>query len=142
MEPDALNPSVTEFVQAVGHLTRRLRATAASQELSLSQASVLARLEREGTVSISDLARAEGIKPQSMGATVAALEERGLVERRPHPTDGRQFTIALTGMGESVRAERKTIKHAWITDAISQLSGDERETLFAATPIVKKLAEL
>ena len=73
---------IFDFHQAIGLLIRRIRATAASQELSLSERSVMSRLDNNGPATTAELARAEGVKPQSMGATVAALEERGLVERR------------------------------------------------------------
>lgn len=136
-----LETAVTELTQAVGLLLRRLRATAASQELSWTEASVMARLAKDGPATAADLARAEGIKPQSMGATVAALEERGIVERKPHPTDGRQVNIQLTPHGVAMRKNAKDAKRTWLAQAIAQLDEEERETLFAAGEIIKRLAE-
>lgn len=132
---------VTEFLQAIGLLMRRVRAAAASHELSLTEAAVVARLAKHGPATAADLARAEGMKPQSMGTTIATLEEAGLVERKPHPTDGRQWNIAVTAKGMAVRNSMKQAKHTWLAQAISQLDRKDQETLFAAGEIIKRLAE-
>src|SRR5277367_1460034 len=97
----------TELALALGLLMRRIRSATPSEshELSWTQKAVMLRLDTEGPATTAELARAESVKPQSMGATVAALEERGIVERRPHPTDGRQVTIALTAHGARVRKD-------------------------------------
>src|SRR5271167_2284703 len=100
---EPFDTAVIDFGQAIGLLVRRVRAAAASHELSLTESAVMGRLAREGPATTAELARAEGMKPQSMGATIAALEERGLLERKPHPTDGRQVNIELTTKGEAVR---------------------------------------
>lgn len=136
-----LELSVIDLTQSIGLLLRRLRAAAASHELSLTESAVLARLEREGPATTADLARAEGIKPQSMGASIAALEEMGLVERKPHPTDGRQLNIELTAKGLALRKSTKDAKRTWLAQAIAQLDETERETLFRAGEIIKQLAE-
>src|SRR5579863_7530418 len=94
---------IADFTQAVGMFVRRLRTAAAAHELSLTEASVLGRLVRDGAATTAELARAEGIKPQSMGTTIAALEELGLVARRAHPTDGRQVNIEVTAKGMAMR---------------------------------------
>ncbi len=81
----------------------------------------MARLARDGPATTADLARAEGVRPQSMGTTIAALEERGIVERKAHPSDGRQFHIQLTAQGTAMRKGSKDAKLAWLTNAIAQL---------------------
>jgi DNA-binding MarR family transcriptional regulator len=130
-----------DFGQAIGLLVRRVRAAAASQELSLTEAAVMARLMKEGPATTADLARAEGMRPQSMGTTIAALEEMGIVERKPHPTDGRQVTIELTAKGVAVRKSAKDAKRTWLAQAIAQLDKKEQATLFAAGEIIRRLAE-
>ena len=134
--------AVLEFTQAIGLLVRRVRAAAASHELSLTESAVMTRLDKEGPATTAELARAEGMKPQSMGATVAALEEMGMVERKPHPTDGRQVNIVLTAKGEAVRSSAKDAKRTWLAQAIAQLDKQDQATLFAAGEIIKRLAEL
>ena len=106
--------AVLDLMQTIGLLVRRVRAAAASQELSLTEYAVMARLAREGPATTADLARGEGMKPQSMGTTIAALEEMGMVERKPHPTDGRQVNIELTAKGlRYARAPRMRSGHGW-----------------------------
>jgi DNA-binding MarR family transcriptional regulator len=133
--------SIIELTQSIGMIVRRIRVAAASHELSLTEAAVMARLDRDGPATTADLARAERIKPQSMGAAIAALEELGMVERKPHPTDGRQFHIALTAKGLAVRNSTKDAKRTWLAQAVTQLNDEERETLFKAGAILKRLAE-
>ena len=133
--------SVADFVDAVGLLIRRVRAAAATHELSWSEAAVLGRLRRDGPATTADLARAETVRPQSMGATVAALEGMGLVERKPHLTDGRQVNIVLTAKGAAVCKSSKDAKLKWLAQAIARLDDKDRETLFAAGEIIKRLVE-
>jgi DNA-binding MarR family transcriptional regulator len=135
--PDA---SVTDFVQAIGLLVRRVRAAGGVQDVSWSQSSVMKRLDA-GPATIADLARAESVKPQSMGSTIAALEEMGMVERTAHPTDGRQMNIRLTAKGAAERKRTQDAKQAWIRQAISQLDEREQHTLFAAGEIIRRLVE-
>ena len=141
MQRKALDAAVIDLSQAFGLLVRRIRAAAASQELSWTESAVLARLARDGPATTADLARAESMKPQSMGATIAALEERELVERTPHPTDGRQVNIELTAKGAALRKSAKDAKRTWLAQAIAQLDEQERETLFAAGEIIRRLVE-
>jgi DNA-binding MarR family transcriptional regulator len=136
-----LEIAVIDFIQAIGLLVRRVRAAAASHEISLTEAAVMARLDKEGPATIADLARAESIKPQSMGTTIAALEEMRMVERKPHPTDGRQVNIALTAKGAAVRKSAKDAKRTWLAQAIAQLDEQERATLFKAAEIIRRLVE-
>ena len=141
MPRKTLKIDVIEFIQAVGLLVRRVRAAAASDGLSMTESLVMARLAKEGPATTADLARAESMKPQSMGTTIAALEEMGMVERTPHPTDGRQVSIVLTGKGAAVRKSAKDAKRMWLAQAIAQLDERERGTLFKAGEIIKRLAE-
>lgn len=133
--------AVTELTQAIGLLVRRMRAAGASHDLSLTESAVMARLARNGPATTADLARAESMKPQSMGTTIATLEEMGMVERKPHPTDGRQMNIELTAKGMEVRKSAKDAKRNWLAQIITQLDRQEQETLFAAGEIIKRLAE-
>jgi len=141
MARKALEVSLLDFIQAIGLLVRRVRAAAGSHELSLTEAAVMARLARAGPATTADLARAEGMKPQSMGTTIAALEEMGMVERTPHPTDGRQVNIELTAKGAAVRKSAGDAKRTWLAQAIAQLDKQEQATLFAAGEIIKRLVE-
>ena len=133
--------SEIDLIHTIGLLLRRVRAAAASHELSLTEAAVMSRLAKDGPATTADLARAESMKPQSMGATIAALEEMGMVERKPHPTDGRQVSIELTAKGAAVRNSARDAKRTWLAQAIAQLDEEERETLFRAGEIMKRLVD-
>src|ERR1700683_5270414 len=141
MPRKALEIAVFDFTQAVGLLVRRVRAAAASHGLSLTESAVMARLAKHGPATIADMARAESMKPQSMGATIAALEEMGMVDRKPHPTDGRQVNIELTAKGAAVRKSARDAKQTWLAQAIARLDKQEQEALFAAGEIIRRLVE-
>ncbi|WP_048878003.1 MarR family winged helix-turn-helix transcriptional regulator [Acidocella aminolytica] len=139
--PTSLETAVTELSLAVGQLLRRLRADTNPDGLTWSQTMVLARLDKAGPMTTADLARAEGVKPQSMGATLAELEGEGLVSRHPHPTDGRQILFALTEAGIQARHRRSAAKQKWLLEAMAKLSPSERETLMSAVVLIKRLGE-
>ena len=141
MQRKTLEIAISDLTHTIGLLVRRVRAAAASHELSLTEAAVMGRLAREGPATTADLARAERMKPQSMGTTIAALEEMGMVARKPHPTDGRQVNIELTVKGAAVRKNVVDAKRTWLAQAIGQLDEEERETLFMAGEIIKRLVE-
>jgi DNA-binding MarR family transcriptional regulator len=136
-----LDYAVIDFTQAIGLLVRRVRASGASEDLSWTESLVMSRLAKDGPATTADLARAEGMKPQSMGTTIAALERMGMVERKPHPTDGRQVNIALTAKGTALRKTAKDAKLAWLTQVIAQLDEEDQKNLFVAGEIIKRIAE-
>src|ERR1700730_5825787 len=122
MARKTIESAVIDLTQAIGLLVRRVRAAARSHDLSLTESVVMARLAREGPATTADLARAEGMRPQSMGTSVRALEAIGIVGRKPHPTDGRQMIIELTAKGADVRKVTSDEKRTWLAQAIAQLS--------------------
>ena len=137
----SLEATVTELSLAVGLLLRRLRAESNPDELTWSQTVALARLERARSMTTADLARAESVKPQSMGATLAELEREGLVERQPHPTDGRQVLFSLTDAGVDARRKRSAAKQKWLLAAMARLGPGEQQTLMSAAALIKRLGE-
>lgn len=135
--------AVDELALAIGLLLRRVRAEAPSEshDLSWTQKAVLSRLDKEGPATIAELARAEGVKPQSMGTAVSFLEQQGFVERKPHPTDGRQVNIKLTAKGQSVRKTTRDAKLRWLSQTIAALDQPDQAALFRAAQIIKRIAE-
>jgi len=107
----------------------------------MTESSVMSRLANDGASTIAALARAEGMKPQSMGTTITSLEEMGIVKRTPHATDGRQMLIELTPKGTQLRKKNREAKQMWLSQMIKQLDAGERDTLFKAAEIIKRLAE-
>ena len=123
----------------LGQLVRRLRA---ENSFPISQGTVLARLEREGSQTTSALAVAERVRPQSMAHTIAELQAAGFVARRPHPLDRRQILIELTDRGHDKLLEDRRRREGWLAQAIAtQLSADEQETLIQAVPLLHRLAQ-
>jgi len=104
---------------SIGLLLRRLRQVRAGGELSLPESSALVRLDRGGPATPGELAKREQISPQSMGATLAALEARGLVERRPDPQDGRRAVLSVTGAGRDVLRDKRTARTDQLAQALS-----------------------
>ncbi|MGH7107168.1 MAG: MarR family winged helix-turn-helix transcriptional regulator, partial [Acetobacteraceae bacterium] len=111
ISPETVVPALT---QAIGQMLRTLRAEANPGGLSISQTAALALLAENGGMTNADLARAQAMKPQSMYTILATLEQEGLVERSPHPTDGRQILFSLTRQGIAARRKRSTAKHEWL----------------------------
>jgi DNA-binding MarR family transcriptional regulator len=135
--------SVDELAMAIGLLVRRIRADAPPelQDFTWTQKDVLSRLEKYGPATSAELARAQGVKPQSMGTALAKLEELGLVERKPHPTDGRQMNIKLTSKGITLRRNTVEAKHTWLSNAVSKLDKRDQAILFKAGELVRQMVE-
>jgi DNA-binding MarR family transcriptional regulator len=123
-----------------GKLKRRLREQADVGDLTPSQTAVLLRLESEGPATTSSLARAEGMRPQSMGAVVAALEAAGLVVGAPDPADGRQTLLSLTDSCRDWLVLGRAARQDWLSRTIeARLSPDEQAQLAAAIPLLHRL---
>jgi DNA-binding MarR family transcriptional regulator len=127
---------------SIGLLLRRLRQVQADDELTLPESSALARLDRGGPTTPGALAKLEQISPQSMGATLAALAARGLVERRPDPGDGRRAVISATEAGLRTLRNRRNARTQRLAQALSAgFTRPELEQLMAAAPLLERLAQ-
>lgn len=135
----ALDIVAADLAMAIRQLLRRLRTEANPSELNLSQMGALARLEQGGPMTTADLARAELMKPQSMGIILASLEQEGLIERRPHPTDRRQIHFVLTEAGAAVRSRHRAVKRDWLVAALARLDPAELKTLTVAIPLIRQI---
>ena len=124
----------------LSRLRRRLVDVADTHELTPSQLSVLSRLGKEGPASASDLAAAERIRPQSVAATLAVLEERALVIRRPDPGDGRRQLVSLSPAGTALFDDRRRHREEWLSRALEErLTESERQTVIAAAALLERL---
>jgi DNA-binding MarR family transcriptional regulator len=126
----------------LGQLRRRLREQTQPGDYTSSQTSVILRLERDGPATVTALARAEGVRPQSMGATVSTLEEAGLVSGSPDPADGRQTILSLTDACREKIKTSRAAKEDWLFHALqTKLSSAEQQELATAVELLKRLAD-
>src|ERR1051326_4221417 len=125
----------TDLRDAITRLNRRLRQVRPVGELTQSQLSALTSLELAGALTPRELAEAERVQPPTMTRIVGKLEALGLVQRTPHPTDGRQVILAATPAGRAVYNEHRRARDAWLTRQLAELPPAERATLHAAAEI-------
>jgi DNA-binding MarR family transcriptional regulator len=128
---------------SLGLLVRRLRQVHVDGDLTLSQTSVLVRLERGGPSTPGALATLEQITPQSMGAILAALQESGLVSRSGDPTDGRRVLVSITAAGsESLQGVRDEKARRLARAMTEGFSPAEQRQLIEAIPLLQRLGQL
>jgi DNA-binding MarR family transcriptional regulator len=126
---------------SLGILIRRLRQVKSEDELTLPEISVLARLDRDGPTTVTGLAKLEQISAQSMGATLSALEARGLVTRASDPGDGRRVVMSATDAGlEALQTGRNARLQALARALSTAFSPAELEALRAVAPLIERLA--
>jgi DNA-binding MarR family transcriptional regulator len=143
---DASSPDIEEIASSlqvsVGLLRRRLRQMPQNDGgLSVPEITALARLRRSGPCTVTELARLEGISPQSMGATLSKLDARGLIERRPDASDGRRVFISLSKAGRKLLRSRHDERQRYFVRAISQnFNARELKQLKTAAELLERLA--
>ncbi len=131
-----------ELRALIGKLKRRLREQANVGDLTPSQMSALLRLEKDGQATTSSLARAEGMRPQSMATVIAALESAGLVTGVPDPTDGRRTLLSLTDACRQWVQEGRAARQDWLSRRLqARLSSDEMEVLATAALLLNRLVD-
>ncbi len=127
---------------SIGLLVRRLRQAKADGELTLPESSALARLDRGGPATSAALAKLDQISPQSMGATLAGLEARGLVDRGSDPGDGRRVVMSVTEAGRQALQDRRNAGTERLARALAtRFTRPELDQLLAAAPLIERLAE-
>ncbi|HEY8453764.1 MAG: MarR family transcriptional regulator [Micromonosporaceae bacterium] len=125
---------------ALIRLNRRVRQSRPVDDLTATQLSALTSLELAGALTPGELADIERVRPPTMSKIVSKLEERGLVQRTPHPSDGRQVILAATPRGREVVAALDRVREEWLAQRLSELPAAEREILRRAAEILRRLA--
>jgi DNA-binding MarR family transcriptional regulator len=126
----------------LSRLKRRLREQGGRGDLTPSQISVLLRLEKDGAATVSGLARAEGMRPQSMSSIVTSLQDAGLVSGIPDPNDGRKTLMSLSKKCEKLLQEGRAARQDWLTTTILQrLSAQEKQQLSTTIELLSRLTE-
>jgi len=129
----------SELRVSVMRLARRLRLERSSEDYTLNQLSALAVLDREGDMTVGELAAIERVKPPSMTRTVNCLVDAGLAARRPHDSDGRQVVVGLTELGAAVLAEDRRRRDQWLSRQLEQVDLADRELLARVAPLLDSL---
>ncbi|MFD8244718.1 MarR family winged helix-turn-helix transcriptional regulator [Nocardia sp. NPDC059691] len=137
--PSDVRALAGELSLAVVRLTRHLRGRRADSQISLTQLSALATLAREGAMTPGALAAKERVQPPSMTRVIASLTDLDLVERNPHPTDGRQIIVSLSPAGRALIADEASAREAWMTERLSTLTEDQLVVLTRAVAIMKQI---
>src|SRR5690606_20325219 len=127
---------------SLARLNRRLRRQASQHALTPTQLATLSAVERRPAVTPGELAELEKVQPPSMTRVIAKREERGRLERRPHPTDRRQVTITVPPKGAALLQEERRAKEAWLAQRLAELTPEEKEILRSAAPILEKLSRM
>ncbi|MEU1756237.1 MarR family transcriptional regulator [Micromonospora matsumotoense] len=135
--PAQLAPQLRD---AITRLNRRVRQARPVGDLTVTQLSALTSLRLAGALTPRELADVERVQPPTMTKIVAKLEERGLVQRTPHPTDGRQVILAATEGGRAVLDQFERARDEWLASRLAALTEDERDTLRRAAEILQQLA--
>jgi DNA-binding MarR family transcriptional regulator len=125
---------------ATVRLNRRLRAQRTSSSVTLTQLSALFCLYKCGPLTPGELAAKEVVQPPSMTRVIAALEEAGYVNRRPHPSDGRQAIVEITEEGRLLIEADISAREAWLDKRLAELRPADREVLSQAAEILDRMA--
>ena len=140
-EPDVSDVAVA-LRDSIGLLLRRMRQQQPDGALTLPEGAAMTRLNRGGPTTSSALAKLEQISPQSMGATLAGLETRGLVARHPDPEDGRRVVLSVTEAGQRILQDKRNARTDQLAQALSAgFTADEIRQLAVAAPLLERLAQ-
>ena len=138
-EPSEIRALAGDLSLAVVRLTRHLRGRRPDAQISLTQLSALATLATDGAMTPGALAAKERVQPPSMTRVIASLSEMRLVNRDPHPTDGRQVIVSLAEAGQALLRNETSAREEWMSDQLSGLSPEQLRTLADAVTIMRQL---
>jgi len=141
-ESEAAHALAVELRMLASQLRRRLRQQASMADWTESQRAVLLRLERQDGATVTELALAEGVRSQSMGATVASLIEAGYVKGSADPADGRRTLLSLTPHTRKVFRQVRAAREDWLQHAIAaRYSPAEQRQLASAVQLLQRLLD-
>ncbi|MEV0479620.1 MarR family transcriptional regulator [Streptomyces sp. NPDC050508] len=139
---DSAARSARDLRVVFSRLRRRLREVAADEDLTPSQESALTLVGKHGAATASALASAEGVRPQSMAATLAALDQHALIRRSPDPEDGRRQLVTLTEAGRERIEDNRQVREEWLARAFEdRYTEQERRTILDALALMERLSE-
>lgn len=134
-----LTHAASDLRIATFRFARRMRTQRADDSMSDGQFAVLAGLSIHGPHTLGELAERERVSAPSMNRTVNCLQDAGYVERLPDENDGRKVVVSLTDAGRGVVDETTRRRDAWVEEALAELTPPERETLVAASALMRRM---
>ncbi|MEU9387501.1 MarR family transcriptional regulator [Streptomyces sp. NPDC048279] len=138
---DSATRTARDLRVAFSRLRRRIREVAQDADLTPSQESALTLVAKHGAATASALASAEGVRPQSMATTLAALDQQGLIRRSPDPTDGRRQLVTLTEAGQARVEGNRQVRDEWLARAFEErYTEQERQTMLTAFELLERLS--
>ncbi len=138
---EACARDVLETVPLVMRFVRERVRRGGAAGLSLPQFRTLAFLQRSDRPSLSMVAGHLGLSLPAMSRLVGGLDARGLVERRPDPSNRRQITLVLTTRGQAtVAAVRQDVRQE-LAAALRSLPAPERTTVQQAMQALRRTFE-
>ena len=141
-ESEIASDLAAQLRTVLSRLKRRLREQGGQGDLTPSQISVLLRLEKDGAATVSSLARAEGMRPQSMSSIVTSLQVAGLVDGLPDTNDGRKTLMSLSRKCEKLLKKSRAARQDWLTTIIlEKLSAQEQRQLSTTLELLGRLTE-
>jgi DNA-binding MarR family transcriptional regulator len=145
MTPTARRMSPTQAAvllrEAITRMNRRLRQTRPIGDLTVAQVSALSNLDSAGALTPRELADLERVQPPTMTKIIARLDERGLISRTPHPSDGRQAILSPSAAGRRLIGEYRRMREEWLAQRLAGLSSDDLQTLQRAAEILNRIAK-
>lgn len=121
-------------------LTRRLRSDRPAYGLSLTHIAALGTIDRFGPIAPHDLAERERVSAGAMTRVLSVLSTRGLIARRPHPADRRQYLVVVEPAGLKLLADIRRVGDVWVMQHLLDLTPPELEVLGQASKIIEKMA--
>ena len=121
-------------------LTRLMRQQRSDASVPIGQLAALGTVFHYGPLTAGELAEREHVQPPSMTKIIAALEDRGLVQRAVGPIDRRQVLVSSTQAGRELVLSTRRARTEWLARRLALLTADERAALRAAAPVLEKLA--
>ncbi|WP_017935901.1 MarR family winged helix-turn-helix transcriptional regulator [Nocardioides sp. Iso805N] len=138
----ALAEVAADLRTTVGKMARALREHGGRLGLTPSQSEALGYLYRDGPLAVTELAQLQGVRSQSMGATVGVLESAGLVAIRPDAADGRRKVISATEQGRQLVEDARGVKEDWLAQTIStRFTPEEQIALRDSVALLLRITE-
>jgi len=133
------NDVATRLAVAIGRINRRIRPI--RDGISHGLVSALGSVVRVGEIRPGDLARMESVAAPTMTRLVADLEARGLVTRRPDPSDGRSFFVVPTEAGRDVMRRARFERAERLAALLDTLPAEQRDAVTAAIEGLEQLSQ-